>query len=629
MANWGMAQVDRIARIGSHVVIWTIVLVPTVIEMIQGWRPFADAATITIRSYQVLSLHPPLVGMHSDAYVPGHIFYDLGPLQFVLLSIPIHIDHLQGALWGSALIVGLVLSVAVEATWSVRRWLACVLVALAVADLAWKVPSVFGHQVWNVNFGLAFLLASIALAWTVALGSFGWWPVLVFTASVAVQAQLFYALVAVSLVIVCPFLGGWNSGRPRRFRWLMIGLGVGIVCWLPPLIQEVFGSFGNLTGVLRAGRQASLGFAFGLRNLGGIAWRGPLPVRQYDYNTSFYYLGSDPWEAGVLVLIVIAVIAGVAWRYRRKDLAALATIGLICSVGVVVDFASVPRINMGSLSWLVTMLWLVAYLWWLIVVWAVIEVVRAATLQRVRVRTRPLPKFNTDFEVFILFGVLIVVVLAGLWKLPSQSSVNSEENAQVSNVVRTVASKIPPGAVTLKFWPTSSAANLSPEGSVEYSDGQAILWQLTTAGFEPLMQPFFTELSGITYPRDQSSPTVNVIMTDDGWSSQIQKVVIGTYSPPAKHPPTSVLLPSNGATLSGSTTLDASASNATSVEFRLFGGSYGYNAPVLCTATLTYYGWVCSWNTTTVPNGSYSLVSEAFGSGGSAFSSGVSITVHN
>jgi hypothetical protein len=94
-------------------------------------------------------------------------------------------------------------------------------------------------------------------------------------------------------------------------------------------------------------------------------------------------------------------------------------------------------------------------------------------------------------------------------------------------------------------------------------------------------------------------------------------------------PTTSVLIPSNGATLSGSTTLDASASNAASVEFRLFGGSYGFNAPVVCTATLTYYGWLCSWNTATVPNGSYALLSEAFGSGGSAYSSPVSITVNN
>jgi len=92
-------------------------------------------------------------------------------------------------------------------------------------------------------------------------------------------------------------------------------------------------------------------------------------------------------------------------------------------------------------------------------------------------------------------------------------------------------------------------------------------------------------------------------------------------------PATSVLIPSNGATLSGSTTLDASASNATGVGFVLFGGSYGYNGQLLCTATLTYYGWVCSWNTTPVPDGSYVLVSVATISAGSAYSSGVSITV--
>src|ERR1700733_15999610 len=89
---------------------------------------------------------------------------------------------------------------------------------------------------------------------------------------------------------------------------------------------------------------------------------------------------------------------------------------------------------------------------------------------------------------------------------------------------------------------------------------------------------------------------------------------------------TSVLVPANGATVSGSTYLDASASNATSVEFLLFGGTYGFDAPVICTATLTYYGWVCSWKTTTVPIGAYILVSLASGPGGSPASSGVDIT---
>jgi Bacterial Ig domain len=103
-------------------------------------------------------------------------------------------------------------------------------------------------------------------------------------------------------------------------------------------------------------------------------------------------------------------------------------------------------------------------------------------------------------------------------------------------------------------------------------------------------------------------------------------VEVGEEPPP---PTTSILVPSSQATLSGSTYLDASASNATTVKFLLLGGSYGYNAPTVCTATPTYYGWLCSWNTVTVPNGSYLLVSEASGPGGNTYSAGVGITVKN
>lgn len=80
---------------------------------------------------------------------------------------------------------------------------------------------------------------------------------------------------------------------------------------------------------------------------------------------------------------------------------------------------------------------------------------------------------------------------------------------------------------------------------------------------------------------------------------------------------------------SGSSFLDASASIASGVEFLLFGGSYGYSAPVICTATSTQYGWLCAWNTATVPNGSYILVSKASNSVGTGYSQGVTITVHN
>jgi hypothetical protein len=527
------ARIGAVARVGSHLVIWIIVLVPTVLEVIRGWRPlYSDDATITLRSFEIFSLHPPMVGQYSTTSPgSGHVLFDPGPLQYALLAVPTQIDRLRGSLWGSALVCGFVLSVAVEAMWSLRRWLACVLVALAVADLAWTVPSVFDHQIWNPDFGVIFLFASIVLAFAVAVGSFGWWPVLVFTASVAAQAELFYAVMAAGLVVVSPLLGVWHSGRPNRLRWFIVGLVVGILCWLPPLMQQVFGSSGNL-GNLIGNKEPSVGLAFGLRGLGRIVWPTLLPGNQYS-EFSFYYILAVPVVWGVAVLAVIAAIAIATWRYGRKDLAALSVIGLMCSASVVVSVASVPKAHVNSLSWLVIVLWVVADLLALIAVWAVIEIVRSLALQKLS-RKDP-ASLDRSTVVGTLIAMLFVLGLVGVWRLPSQASVNSEESAQVSKVVQTVSRTIRPGPITISFWPVPNTQFMEP-GSSDHFDygndfdyGQAILWRLTAAGFEPSLQPFFTDLSGITYSRDASAPTVNVITTDNGNYLHIRKVVIGRY----------------------------------------------------------------------------------------------------
>ena len=121
--------------------------------------------------------------------------------------------------------------------------------------------------------------------------------------------------------------------------------------------------------------------------------------------------------------------------------------------------------------------------------------------------------------------------------------------------------------------------------------------------------------------------TLQSVATDEkGLSSTSPSVTFTIENPPT----TSVVIPSKGATLSGSTYFDASASDSTNVAFWLFGGSYGFSGHlVVGTATPTIYGYLASWDTTTVPNGTYLLLSEAVGWGGSTFSSGVSITVAN
>jgi hypothetical protein len=94
-------------------------------------------------------------------------------------------------------------------------------------------------------------------------------------------------------------------------------------------------------------------------------------------------------------------------------------------------------------------------------------------------------------------------------------------------------------------------------------------------------------------------------------------------------PTTSMVTPANGATVSGSQTLDAVASSGVSrVQFELTGGPD--NGTVIATATPTIYGWLASWNTTTVPNGTYTLQSVAsYAGGGNGTSPAVSVTVNN
>jgi len=96
-----------------------------------------------------------------------------------------------------------------------------------------------------------------------------------------------------------------------------------------------------------------------------------------------------------------------------------------------------------------------------------------------------------------------------------------------------------------------------------------------------------------------------------------------------KNMSTSVAVPSNGATLSGTTTLSAAASGpVVGVEFRITGGIY--SNLLLGPATSSPWGWIYNWNTTTVANGSYTLQSRALDNkGGSTYSAGVTITVAN
>ena len=202
----------------------------------------------------------------------------------------------------------------------------------------------------------------------------------------------------------------------------------------------------------------------------------------------------------------------------------------------------------------------------------------------------------------------------------SSANLNGTLYVPCSNGIEAVK---PTSSPPTALWASSSGAHGSPivAGGLVWSISNGNLYALDPAnGTE--VQHFAIGPSASSFPSPSAA---------DGLILAPSSTQIHAFEGPGGLPlTTSVLIPATGVTLSGTAaTLDASASNATSVEFWVLGGPYGYSGKMIGTATLTAYGWLASWNTTTVPNGSYVLLTEAFNAAGSAFSAGVSVTVKN
>ena len=280
-------RADVVLRVVCHVAAELPVLLFAVVELARGWRPVYDNAGLSLRSWEVLGGHPPLVGHQMAVSVGGHAVFGPGPLQNWILAVPVRIDPAQGALWGGALAVVVAIALAVEASWATGGWPAGATAAGAFLVFALVRPELVLDVVWNVWFALLFLVTTFCTAAAVATGRLRWWPVCVAAASVVVQCQVAFAPPAVALVVVAPLVG--LAVRRRRHEgvggaWWMVGLGLGALSWALPVVQEATASPGNLTLLVRAagGSGPTIGTTAALRALGGATrmlpdWIRPLP----------------------------------------------------------------------------------------------------------------------------------------------------------------------------------------------------------------------------------------------------------------------------------------------------------------------------------------------------------------
>jgi hypothetical protein len=461
-----------------------------------------DFAVIEFYADRTLSLHPPLVGIFSVASSGvGHAVHDPGPLSLWMLAVPVHIDPTGGLIWGSALWSALALSVAIEAIWSTRQWVGCVLIGLTVVDLLWIAPSFLEGLAWNAYFPFPFLVVAVAGSYAVARGRFGWWPVVAAAASVAAETHLFYVLVAVGLVLVAPVIAWWSGARPVAWTWMYAGMAVGGVCWLAPMIQAL-GPDSNVAALARGTNGApTLGLRFGLRMVGDAAGLSPIwghlvptrffPAMSFAFGHSAVY--------GIVVMGFLVAVLAYGVRTRRFDLVAAATLTLVLTVGFAASFAMIPAANLIVVSYLLVLAWPMGIAIWILTGWVVVSFAGSV-------------RSNTRVTSAVLVGLMACgTALAIVRTIPADPNFGTnwspQEASQVGQIVSFVEATRPP-SVTVVLADTGKAD--------EYwhtAIGEGVALRLVLDGRHPFVEGL--DSPWITLPRQAHSVRVKVLISGD------------------------------------------------------------------------------------------------------------------
>ncbi len=503
-------------RVVCHLVVWAVVVTPTVIEMVVGWRPLGDDADISLRSQQVFSLHPPLLGQLSTvSHGAGGIIYDLGPSLYWLLAVPVKLDPFTGALWGAAVLCGLVLSLAIEALWSCGLRIGCAIVPLMTAELAIIFPGTFSHLTLNPYFGLVWLVAAVGIGWAVARGAVAWWPILVVVASVTAQSDLIYVVVGAGLALVCPLVALARPHSPVGKRWVAGGLALGALCWIAPAIQQLSGHPGNVTLLWQSrGREPALGIRYAIRSLTAIGSPDPMWLHGIPKALLMASTGS-PSLWGAILLIVFGVLIVATLRTGSSTFSSLVLVTvvlLVCSVGT---FAIVPKQHASQLFYLLPWLWIVSLMVWIIGLWAlgafVVGVAGHASAMDSKARlSRSIVRLRAGLPVMVTVGVVAVGLAAAAKTVaPARTEIGPVLISNVERISTSIERSVPKGPVELDFQP-----RLGLDSVYEVLDGPAVMWRLSVDGWHPELTPDFTSITGLDYPVRPGWPRVRLMPAD-------------------------------------------------------------------------------------------------------------------
>jgi hypothetical protein len=352
-------------------VLATVFVVPFVIALVAlhhpRWYPLLDMAETEIRVRDVASSHPPLIGLAGrigpfGANGGSHP----GPLSFYALW-PVYALFGQSSygLQVSTVVLDLV-AIALSLWMAFRRGGTWVMVGMGatLAVLLHAYGAFLLTLPWNPYLPVLWWLVFVLAVWSVFLDDFAMLPVAVFAGCFCSQTHISYlglvgGLVALLIgLLIWAFVRFRNDKPARRslLLWTLIAVGLGVVLWLPPVIDQVVHSPGNIR-VIRdyftnppAGDQPA-GLHTGLNVL--LSQLNPWKlVSQILVTDASPRPVSGSRLPGVLLL---AAFAGSVWLAVRAKARALVRLDIVLGVALGLGLISASRIL--GFVWYYLLLW--------------------------------------------------------------------------------------------------------------------------------------------------------------------------------------------------------------------------------------------------------------------------------
>lgn len=483
-----------------------------------GWHPVLDLAMTELRVRDVGGPDTPLIGLQGrigvDGSHPGPLsFYLLAPAYRVLGSSAFALQVSSALLHAAA---------AVLALWVVsRRRSAWALVAVAVVLQLLVLGYGLGPltEPWNPHLPLLWFVAFLVSGWAVLDGDEAMTVPLVVSASVCAQTHVPYLAVTTGIglgVVGLALVGRRWWGRGLGLRRLLVAGGVGLVLWLPPLIDQVRNEPGNLAKIvdnLGTPDEEPIGFAAArpLVQERADVWQLVVvePCHPGTYVRILTGPGADATRGAIAIVVWGAAAAGAAWMRHQRLLAVHAVVG----GGLVVAWIAISRIH--GIPWPYLMFWGYA-------LGGLLLVAVAATVAVVSRRQRPALRGARAERLGTLVGVILVAALAARLLLlgPDATTEASSETSRLARLVGPVAEALAGG--------TGAAAGSDATYQVAWRDathggsvGIGMVNELIRLGFDVGVEERDRVQVGSHRVLDAAAADARVVYASGGWIEEV------------------------------------------------------------------------------------------------------------